>query len=119
MIERIRAISLRQPYANLVSEGIKTLETRKWSTEHRGDLLVCSALQGEGDPKGVALSIVNVVDIRMMTENDAEAACIDLYPRARAWELNNVRKLVEPFAVKGKLGIFWVEVDSDMLKVEE
>lgn len=37
-----RAISLHQPWASLVALGIKKYETRSWSTEYRGKLLICS-----------------------------------------------------------------------------
>lgn len=39
----MRAISLWQPWADLIAWGYKTMETRLWPTHHRGDLLICSA----------------------------------------------------------------------------
>jgi len=83
----IRALSLQQPYANLVAQGQKTLETRKWSTNYRGDILICASTTGVGEPTGVALCLVELVDIRPMTAADESAACVKLYPRAKAWEL--------------------------------
>jgi len=40
--KKIRAISLHQPWAGAIALGIKTLETRPWATQVRGDLLICS-----------------------------------------------------------------------------
>ena len=40
------AISLLQPWASLVVMGIKTIETRSWSTRHRGQILI-HASQGK------------------------------------------------------------------------
>lgn len=54
----------------------------------------------------------------MMTRADEAAAMIELYPRARAWELSNLRRLKQPFAVKGRLGIFEVEVTPEQLEFE-
>lgn len=36
----MKAISLMQPWASLVTHGVKTVETRSWSTKHRGELLI-------------------------------------------------------------------------------
>lgn len=40
------ALSLLQPWASLVVMGAKTIETRSWSTRHRGPLLI-HASQGK------------------------------------------------------------------------
>jgi len=40
------AISLLQPWATLVIIGAKTIETRSWSTRHRGEILI-HASQGK------------------------------------------------------------------------
>lgn len=36
----MKVLSVRQPYATLIVEGIKKVETRKWKTDHRGTLLI-------------------------------------------------------------------------------
>jgi ASCH domain. len=36
----MKAISLLQPWATLVVLGIKTIETRNWSTKYRGPILI-------------------------------------------------------------------------------
>lgn len=36
----MKAISLLQPWASLVVMGLKKIETRSWSTKHRGELLI-------------------------------------------------------------------------------
>lgn len=115
---KIRALSLQQPYANLVASGKKTLETRKWSTPYRGDMLICASRSGVGEPKGVALCVVELVSIRPMLTSDADRACIEMYPRAQAWEITNLRRLRQPFPVKGQLGLFNLEVEADWLAVE-
>lgn len=39
----MKALSLWQPWATLVMIGAKRIETRSWSTSHRGDLLIHAA----------------------------------------------------------------------------
>lgn len=112
---QVTALSLKQPYANLIATGKKTIETRKWSAKYRGDILICASLSGKEDPRGVALCIVELYDIRPMAKSDEIVACIELYPNANAWLIRNVRVLKNPFPVKGKLGLYKVEVTKQLL----
>src|SRR2546429_293272 len=105
----MKAISLKQPWANLVASGCKTIETRTWPTKYRGKILIVSSKSPANlGPAGTALAIAEIVDCRPMTEEDEDAACCKIYPRAQAWVLKDIRK-IEPFAVKGQLGIYDVE----------
>jgi hypothetical protein len=101
-----KAISLKQPWANLVADGKKTIETRKWTTRYRGDLVICSSQKPSLDPAGCAIAIVEVYAIRPMQEKDEQQACCKVYPRAQSWFLRNIRKLDHPIPIKGRLGIF-------------
>lgn len=101
-----KAISLKQPFANLVASGVKTIETRKWSTKYRGDLVICSSQKPKIEPFGKALCIVELYDVRPMIKKDEKKACIKLYPCAYAWLLRKLRKIDPPIPVKGSLGIF-------------
>jgi len=101
----MKALSVKQPWAGLIASGRKTIETRTWQTQHRGDLLICSSAQPEGPDSGKALCIVRVVDCRPMTKQDERAACCHLYAGAWAWVLEGVR-LIDPVPVKGRLGLY-------------
>lgn len=111
----MKALSLKQPFANWVAEGKKTIETRTWRTNYRGDILICASLSGTGEPKGVALCVVGVVDVRPMRSTDEIAACTSVYPRAQAWILDNLRVLTEPFPVKGQLGLYDIKLPPGKL----
>lgn len=111
-----KAISLKQPWANLVASGKKTIETRRWSTKYRGDLVICSSQNPKIEPYGKALCIVELYDIRPMTKNDEKKACIKIYPGAYAWMLRNLRKIDPPITVKGSLGIFKIDLPFDSLE---
>lgn len=106
----MKAISLKQPWANLVADGKKTIETRKWSTKYRGDLIICSSQNPKIKPYGKALCIVELYDVRPMTRTDEKKAHIKFYPGAYAWMLRNLRKIDPPIPVKGSLGIFDLKI---------
>src|SRR3990167_11355758 len=108
-----KAISLKQPWANLVASGEKTIETRKWSTKYRGDLIICSSQNPKIEPYGKALCIVELFDIKPMTKKDEKKACIKFYPGAYSWFLRNLRPISPPSPVKGSLGIFNIKLHLD------
>lgn len=120
----MKALSVRQPYAGLIAEGMKTVECRSWQTSHRGDILICSSSQwAPGNYKippekidfftlGVALCIVNLYDIVSFTKCHLKGACMDKYVGGNyAWLLKNPRVIEEPFKVRGKLRLFEVDIN--------
>ena len=106
-----KAISLKQPFANWVCEGKKTIETRTWNTKYRGDLVICSSQNPKIEPYGKALCIVEVYDTEPMRKKHEKMACCKLYPRAQAWYLRNIRPINPPIPIKGQLSIFDVKLD--------
>jgi len=73
----MRAISIHNPWATLISTGAKTLEIRSWKTSYRGDLLIVSTQRKYADyPRGVALCVVRLADVREFVPADADAAHI-------------------------------------------
>lgn len=36
----MKALTIRQPWASLIATGVKTIETRSWSTKHRGTIAI-------------------------------------------------------------------------------
>lgn len=106
----MKALSVRQPWASMIAQGTKTIETRTWPTDYRGDLLIVSSKKPEiaGLPAGKALCVVQLVDCRPMTTHDESAARCQWYDGAWAWCIENVRP-VEPFGVRGQLGIYEVD----------
>lgn len=41
----MKVLSLHQPWASLIALGVKTIETRSWSTQYRGPLAIQAAAQ--------------------------------------------------------------------------
>ena len=46
---RMKALSIRQPYAGLIMAGIKNIENRSWTTKFRGTLAICATQKPEGE----------------------------------------------------------------------
>jgi hypothetical protein len=44
----VKALTIRQPWASLVALGVKTIETRSWSTKYRGPLLIHAGMKMPG-----------------------------------------------------------------------
>jgi hypothetical protein len=135
----MKAISLKQPFAELIKNGTKTIETRLWSTKHRGDLLICASLSNHNGfvksydkfikcsdllksyndngikiEHGYAICIVNLYDVRPMTKPDETTACCELYDGAYSWLIDNVR-IIEPFYIKGQLRLY--DVDDSLIEL--
>jgi len=113
---RMKAISVRQPWASLIADGGKTIETRTWGTKYRGPLLIVSSAKPKIEPAGFALAIADLVDCRPMTPEDESRAMCESYPSANSWVLDNIRK-IEPFRVRGALGLYDVEMPKNPLFV--
>lgn len=112
----MKALSVRQPYANTIAAGDKTVEVRSWPTRHRGPLLICASARRHGsDPVGCAICVVDVVDCRPLTRDDLHAAqCDDL----DGDDLDGLYALVlasphpvPHVRVRGRLGIWTVPDD--------
>ena len=107
----MKALSLRQPWASLIADGRKTIETRTWRTHYRGPLAIhASARPYEDLPTGGIVAVAWLYGCRPMEESDEDAACIALYDRANAWLLANV-KPVPLILCKGMLGL-WTPPDD-------
>ena len=122
----MKALSVMQPWAELIRTGRKTIELRTWSTSHRGDLLVCAGKRFDprgahhlvDGPRGVQASLVRLVDVRPAVMGDANAAGVtpelmrslldDAETAGRtlfAWCLDDARD-VPRRPVRGALGLF-------------
>lgn len=101
----MKALSLHPMYAVEIAVGDKPEEYRTWKTDYRGDLLICASTYNDGweYPRGYALCVVNLYDIKWSDENDCYA-----------WQLRDIRPVV-PFPVKGKLHLY--DVDDNLINL--
>ena len=114
-MKRYRCLSVKQPFASMIASGQKKIETRKWRTSYRGDIVIVASLDQRDVlpisrrsefPYGKAICVVKLIGIRPMSKGDEREACCELYDGAFAWMLTNVRRIL-PIKVKGDLGLYW------------
>ena len=106
-----RALSLRQPWAELVLRGIKTIEARSTRTKIRGPVQIYAGrnridkdseariskeygIDVNALPRGVLVGIVTIVDCRPVTPADSPNACfsIDEDYEAFGWVLEDAKR---------------------------
>ncbi len=113
----MKALSIKQPWANMIARGEKTIETRLWYTSYRGPLLIVSSKKPAIAPAGSALAVATLVSCRQMTRDDEEAACCEWYEGAYAWVLCNIRR-IRLFPVQGQQGLYEVDVPMPLPGLE-
>lgn len=119
----MKALSIKQPWASLIASGRKTIELRSWRTHYRGPLVICAGsrpwkgLKPDG-PLGVTVGVVELVDVRLATHADANAAGlpdgVEVPDGWYAWCLDQARPVAH-VPVKGRLGIFDLPVTTGMI----
>lgn len=128
----MRALSVRQPWALAIVDGVKTIEVRSWATDYRGELLICASAAPKNEfwsdenyeppivrllHAGCVLGSVNLVDVRPMTKKDAYegGAFCDYIKGAFSLVLKPTNKKFRPDKVVGKLKLFDVPEESLIL----
>ena len=128
----MKVLSLKEPFATLIKNGIKTIETRSWKTNYRGKLYIHAsstkmpkeyknnkelmALVNEEDLSyGTIICSCELVDCIEMTNefvnniknNRKNEYITGKYSQGRyAWILKNIEVLDNPIEAKGHLGIW-------------
>ncbi|MEZ2241750.1 hypothetical protein [Microcoleus sp.] len=129
--DSIPALTLWQPWASLIAEEVKRVETRSWLTDYRGPIAIHAAKRdinpGEithlrnllpdediwtprGNcefPLGVVVAIANLIDCVEITpefiaqQSEQELKCGDWTPGRFAWVLEIIRTVVPPIEASG------------------
>ena len=116
----MKTLSIKQPWAELILQGKKKIELRKWNTKFRGEFLIHTSKKlDESTMKkfgfnnltcGFIVGKVELVDVKKY-ENDKEfVKDKNLHLATREWGnfgfiLKNVQR-IKPIPAKGNLG-FW------------
>ena len=126
----MKVLTLKQPWATLVAEGIKKYEFRSWKTNYRGKVLIHA---GTGiDKKDMerfrnlnleypSKRIIAEVEIEDCLELDDELndkiinenniAYGSKKRTGYAWKLKNVKKIKIDEEIKGQLGLWNIDLE--------
>ena len=110
----MKVLSVKQPFANMIISGEKTIETRTWKTGYRGFLYIHASGVPKIKPYGAIIGLVELTDCRLMRPRDWEFAKCPEYPDAYAWVMKVISKVKPPIKIKGKLNIWDWDGEGDI-----
>jgi len=129
----MKAITLEQPFASLVSIGVKTIETVVWKTDYRGmvaihsgdsvgeatdsyyrSLLIAAGLDCDRLPVGEIVAIAQLVSCEKITKPAIpcypELAFSDFTPGLYGLQFSDIKPLATPIPAIGGSGLWeWQE----------
>ncbi len=129
MSEKLRVLTIRQPWAELIIRGIKPVENRTWQTTYRGSLLIHAAAKYDVDgaldavqsgqisygaawicataPRGAIIGQVDLADCVQDSSSEwAEEGCWH-------WLLENPQVFDEPIPWRGRQGL-WTITEAEL-----
>lgn len=132
---KLKVLTLRQPWATLVAEGIKKYEFRSWKTNYRGKVLIHAGTGIDKDdmkkyehmnldfPSRRIIAVVEIEDCleldkdlnkKIISENNI--AYGHKIRTGYAWKLKNIKKIDYDKEVNGQLGLWNIDLDEEKIK---
>lgn len=119
----MKVLSLKQPFAELILEGKKKIELRKWNTKFRGEFLIHASKNPDAPamakfgfkenslPVGFILGKADLIDVKHYANEEEHNKDKNLHLADSVWGeygfiLQNPKRFDKPIAALGKLG-FW------------
>ena len=128
----MKVLSIREPYDGLICTKKKTIETRSWKTDYRGELFIHASaasianklkenvkfmklIENISLKPGHILCKCKLVDCIYMTKeyveniknnNHQEYICGEYKAGRYGWVLEDIVALIEPILAKGQLNIW-------------
>lgn len=118
----MKALTICQPYAELIARGEKPIENRTWATAYRGPLLIHAGksrswmddddeLRFPGMAFGAVVAIADLVECKHLHEQAWPSRYRHLQEHEHAngpwcWILENVRRLTQPVPWNGAQGLW-------------
>lgn len=129
----MKVLTLKQPWATLVAEGIKKYEFRSWKTNYRGKILIHAGIGIDKEamkkfaglnltfPSKKILAEVEIVDCLFLDDelnkkiiNENNIAYGSKKREGYAWMLDNIKKINYEKEINGKLGLW--NYDEGLIK---
>ena len=127
----MKVITIKQPFASLIAEGIKEYEFRTWKTKYRGKILIHAGTGIDKDDmkkyenmnlEFPSRRIIAVVEIKDCLELDEELnnkiisenniAYGNKVRTGYAWKLDNIKKINYDKEVNGQLGLWNIDLNE-------
>jgi len=117
----MKALSLKQPFAELILQKRKTIELRKWNTKFRGDFLIHASMNPDKKamkefgfeklPVGCIVGKAKLVDVKKYENKDEFVKDKNKHMASEEWGeygfiLEDITRFDKPIPAKGNLG-FW------------
>lgn len=127
----MKVLSLKEPWASLISEKIKVIETRSWKTNYRGELYIHASLKKINQKDKRIQQVLNLLEdkemkyghiiakctladcaymdqkfINSVKKNKNEYLCGHYEIGRYGWIVTDVEILSNPIPAKGQLGIW-------------
>lgn len=129
----MRALTIRQPWADAIVHGTKRTENRTWTRAYRGPILIHAgagydqqagrtipdlhALSLWPNTPSVILAVADIADIHQSTGTCCEPWG-DPHAHVYHWTLANIRPLPAPVPAKGRQGL-WTPSPELIAAVEQ
>lgn len=126
----MKILTIKQPYASLIAAGYKRYEFRSWKTNYRGKILIHAGAGVDKDAliefkdlnlkykKFRIVAIADLVDCIELNKNisakiNAENKKIykDKIRTGYAWHLENIKEIDCDQEIKGKLGLWNIDIN--------
>jgi predicted transcriptional regulator len=116
----MKTLSLKQPFAELILQGKKTIELRRWNTKFRGEFFIHASKMPDKEamerfgfkdlPLGCIIGKATLVDVKKYNTEEQHKKDKNLHLASTFWGnygfvLESVKKMKE-IPCNGKLG-FW------------
>ena len=119
----MKVLSLKQPFAELILQGRKTIELRKWNTKFRGEFLIHASKNPDSEamkkfnfteeslPLGFIVGKAELVEVKHYSNEKEHSSDIDKHLASKFWGdygfvLKNIKRIEKPIPARGQLG-FW------------
>ena len=130
----MKVLSIKEPFATLIKDGIKIYDTRSWKSNYRGEIYIHASLSlsksenvetankylKSGIKSGCILCKCELIDCILMTKDfidyinkETNESDYGRYEVGRyAWKLRVIEVLPKPISAKGKLGIWNYNINN-------
>lgn len=131
----MKCLSVSQPFANLIVQGKKTIELRRWNTNFRGEFLIHSPKKSRTEDckrfkinskdliKGAIIGKAEIYDVKkysskseLVKDSKKHLASKSFQNNKYGFLIKNAKPFRIPIPAKGKLGFYDVRIEQKKIK---